>query len=54
MRSKVNKGIDCDVCVCKHNINGCNCNLKNVRITSGDTESMHFCGSYECDAKQDN
>ncbi len=54
MKNKINKGIDCDVCACKHNVRGCNCDLKNVRITSGNTDSMHFCGSFENDAQKNN
>lgn len=44
---KENK-ICCDVCACVHNDRGCDCNLSEVRVTTGDNLKNHYCGSYEC------
>lgn len=44
--NNTNDGICCDVCECVHNINGCNCNAKTIKVTKGETNSAHFCKTY--------
>ena len=43
-----NNGVCCDVCSCKYNERGCDCNLEKIRVTSGDGLKKHICGSFEC------
>ena len=42
-----NKGVNCDVCNCKYNINGCKCKLDTISVTMAGEEYRHFCGSYK-------
>ncbi len=46
-----NKGVCCDVSACDHNINGCDCALDEIKVTTGDTDHMHFCKSYKCSSQ---
>ena len=46
-KMKKNDSITCDVTCCKHNSKGCNCKLTKIDVTHGDTESMHYCNSFE-------
>lgn len=41
-----NSGVCCNVCVCKHNVDGCKCSLNQIKVTKGDGTSKHYCGSY--------
>lgn len=41
-----NKGVCCDVCECVHNIDGCNCEMKTIKVTKGKTEGAHFCRTF--------
>ncbi len=49
MEKKGNKGVCCDVSCCIHNTRGCDCSLEKIRVTTGNTEHMHFCGSFQPD-----
>lgn len=49
-----NTGVTCDVCACRHNMNGCKCDLSQIKVTehcgcasNQSTEIPHFCQSYE-------
>ncbi len=46
MKDKCNNGVCCNVCVCKHNIDGCKCGLNQIKVTKGDRTSLHYCESY--------
>ncbi|MBE7075191.1 MAG: DUF1540 domain-containing protein [Clostridiales bacterium] len=48
---KCNSGVCCNVRVCKHNINGCLCELETIEVTKGDGKTLHYCGSYKCKEK---
>ncbi|MEG1806429.1 MAG: DUF1540 domain-containing protein [Clostridia bacterium] len=38
----------CDVCCCKHNVDGCKCDKSKITITTGKkSDSAHFCDDYE-------
>ena len=40
--------VECDVCNCVHNLNGCKCNKDGIKITmDNDNENAHYCKSYE-------
>lgn len=43
---KCNCGVKCNVTCCEHNIEGCNCDLKEVLIEVGN-EQMSCCGSFK-------
>lgn len=43
---KCNSGVCCNVCACRHNVDGCKCNLSQIKVTKGDGTSLHYCGSY--------
>lgn len=43
-----NNSICCDVCDCVHNLDGCNCCAKTIKVTTGKTENAHFCKTYCC------
>ena len=38
--------IKCDVKACKHNENGCNCQLECIKVTHGCGEQCTCCGDY--------
>ena len=38
----------CEVCVCQHNVNGCECSRENLKITTGnESDSAHYCADYQ-------
>ena len=41
-----NEGVCCDVCECIHNIDGCNCEMKTIKVTKGNSNSSHFCKTF--------
>lgn len=41
-----NYSIKCDVKKCRHNADGCNCCLDQVKITCGAGENCTRCGDY--------
>lgn len=43
-----NQGVCCDVEDCIHNVEGCNCEMNTIKVTTGKTENAHFCKTYEC------
>ena len=43
-----NDNVCCNVCSCKHNLNGCECTLSKIKISDGNGD-MHFCSSFEYD-----
>lgn len=45
-KCECNNGVCCNVCACKHNVDGCKCNLNQIKITKGDGTSLHYCESY--------
>lgn len=45
-----NNGVCCDVCCCIHNRRGCDCALEKIRVTTGNTNHKHFCGSFSPDS----
>ena len=48
-----NIGVTCDVCACCHNVDGCNCDLPQIKVTEQCTcntqqvETTHYCQNYE-------
>ena len=48
-----NIGVTCDVCACCHNVDGCKCDLPQIKVTEQCTsttqqvETPHYCQSYE-------
>lgn len=42
-----NKGVNCDVCNCKYNVDGCKCTLDKISVTMAGEKYRHFCGSYK-------
>ena len=55
MNKKCNEGVLCDVTDCKHNIDGCNCEMNSIKVSKAGIENAHFCRTYECttDFKED-
>ena len=49
MLKKSNSGVCCDVSECVHNMNGCDCNAKKIKVTKGQTTDAHFCRTYKCE-----
>ncbi|MBO7526094.1 MAG: DUF1540 domain-containing protein [Clostridia bacterium] len=47
---EINNSIRCDVYSCTHNVNGCNCSLPSVKISTDCTDCT-CCQSFHC--KQD-
>ncbi len=41
-----NKGVFCDVDKCVHNIDGCNCDMKTIKISKGNLDNSHHCKSF--------
>ncbi|MBR1968214.1 MAG: DUF1540 domain-containing protein [Clostridia bacterium] len=41
-----NSCIKCDVEKCKHNADGCNCELESIKVTCGCGEQCTCCGDY--------
>ncbi|MBO5068475.1 MAG: DUF1540 domain-containing protein [Clostridia bacterium] len=41
-----NSCIKCDVKKCKHNADGCNCELESIKVTCGCGEQCTCCGDY--------
>ena len=41
-----NIGVTCDVCACCHNVDGCKCDLPQIKVTE-QWETPHYCQSYE-------
>ena len=41
-----NKGVNCDVCNCRYNKDGCKCMLDKISVTMAGEQYRHFCGSY--------
>jgi hypothetical protein len=52
MLNKENKGVCCDVTCCIHNRRGCDCALEKIKVTTGETEHMHFCKSFAPEEKK--
>ena len=48
--NEVNHSIKCDVRLCRHNENGCNCKLEQIKVTTDCTDCT-CCDSF--DAKQE-
>ena len=52
-----NIGVTCDVCACCHNVDGCKCDLPQIKVTeqcsctTQQVETPHYCQSYEEPAK---
>ena len=48
-----NIGVTCDVCACCHNVDGCKCDLPQIKVTeqcsctTQQVETPHYCQSYE-------
>ena len=47
MLDKTQCKVNCNVCDCVHNENGCYCQREAISVTNNDGKS-HFCGSYSC------
>ncbi|MBQ3494252.1 MAG: hypothetical protein IJA69_02430 [Clostridia bacterium] len=45
MKNNCNKGVCCNVCDCKHNKNGCDCDLEHIEVSMLDG-NHHICKSY--------
>ena len=51
--SMENIGVTCDVCACCHNVDGCKCDLPQIKVTeqcnctTQQVETPHYCQSYE-------
>ena len=38
----------CEVCACRHNLDGCKCEKEGIKITTGsESNSAHYCADYE-------
>ena len=48
-----NIGVTCDVCACCHTVDGCKCDLPQIKVTeqcnctTQQVETPHYCQSYE-------
>ena len=42
-----NHSIKCDVRTCRHNAEGCNCQLDRIKVTCGCGDDCTCCGSYD-------
>lgn len=47
-KSENNQGVCCDVEECVHNVDGCNCEMNTIKVTSCKNNDAHFCKTYEC------
>ena len=51
--SMENIGVTCDVCACCHIVDGCKCDLPQIKVTeqcsctTQQVETPHYCQSYE-------
>ena len=43
---KANESIKCDVKKCKYNYQGCNCELKQIKVTSKSKDSCTCCDDF--------
>ncbi|MBE7087401.1 MAG: DUF1540 domain-containing protein [Clostridiales bacterium] len=41
-----NFSIKCDVTGCRHNLEGCNCQLESIKVTCGCGDSCTCCNDY--------
>lgn len=48
-KAKLETNVNCSVCSCKHNVNGCLCNRNGIDICEDDkNKNAHFCKTYVC------